>query len=154
MLTVTLAIVVLMETLLRRTDMGIVLRAAVGDREGAGTLGISVKGVMWRSFAVGGALAAIAGLLLVPVTGASVSSGDSVAFFGFAGMAIGGFGSFAGALTGGLLVGLTTSLVNSFVNPRLGSTSVYVLMLLVLLVRPRGIFGAAGSFGGAKLREL
>jgi branched-subunit amino acid ABC-type transport system permease component len=145
---------VVMETVLHRTRTGVVLRATVEDAEGASLNGIGILKVVLRSFAVAGAIAALAGALIVPVTSASPFLADQVALLGFAGMAIGGYGSFSGALVGGMVVGLLTGLLPIWLDPHLSSVMVYLVMVGFLLVRPRGLFGSAGMFGAARLRDV
>jgi branched-chain amino acid transport system permease protein len=150
----TILIVAVFEAVLRRTGIGLVLRATVEDSEGARLTGIPITKVVLLAFAIGGALAGIAGLLMAPITYAGPLQNSDLTFYGFAGMAIGGFGSFTGAIIGGLFVGLLTNVPANYINPAYMSTLVYGTMLLILGIRPTGLFGAAGSFGSAKLREL
>jgi branched-subunit amino acid ABC-type transport system permease component len=145
---------VVMEVVLHRTRTGVVLRATVEDSEGASLNGISILRVVLRSFAVAGAIAALAGALVVPVTSASPFLADQIALLGFAGMAIGGYGSFTGALVGGMVVGLLTGLLPIWVDPHLSKVLVYLVMVGFLLLRPRGLFGSAGMFGAARLRDV
>ena len=154
MVGITLVIIGLFEFGVRRTSIGLVLRATVEDTEGARLAGVSVTRVVMVSFATAGALAAIAGILIAPVTFASPYPNSDLAFYGFAAMAIGGFGSFTGAIVGGFIVGILTNVPALWVNSNYMSLIVYGAMLLVLWVRPAGLFGVAGSFGSAKLREL
>ncbi|MFZ0668359.1 MAG: branched-chain amino acid ABC transporter permease [Acidimicrobiales bacterium] len=147
-------IAVVFEGFLRKTRMGLLLRASVEDPEGALLAGISVRKVTLRAFAAGGLLAAIAGLLVVPLTDASSNIATQVGLWSFVGMGIGGFGSFSGALVGGLIAGLITGIGQVYVNPSLVNLIVYVVLVAVLLIRPTGLFGARGGFGTAKLREI
>ena len=73
---------------------------------------------------------------------------------GFAGMAIGGFGSFAGSLVGGLVVGLIAGLTPTLAPPHLALPLLWIIVVAVLLVKPMGLWGAAGLFGSAGLREV
>ena len=143
MIGVTLLIAVVMEVVIRRTRMGLVLRATVQDREGASLCAIHVTRVVFRAFALAGALAAIAGLLMVPATSASAALAPKLTLYGFAGMAIGGYGSFKGALLGGIIIGVASSVAASYIDASFVSVVVYGLVLAILLLRPRGLFGAA-----------
>jgi branched-chain amino acid transport system permease protein len=154
MLGATLFIVLVFEVVLRRTGVGLVLRATVEDNEGARLAGIPVTKVVLVAFAVGGALAGIAGMLMAPITFASPFPSADLSFYGFAGMAIGGFGSFSGAIVGGLLVGVLTNVPAIWVNPSFMSLIVYAAMLLILAIRPAGLFGSPGAFGSARVREI
>ena len=93
--------------------------------------------------ALGGGLACLAGFMVAPVSTASVFVGDRFALFGFAAMAIGGYGSFRGAIAGGLIVGLITGLTPVWFNASLTQPLVFAALLTVLLVRPAGLFGRA-----------
>jgi branched-subunit amino acid ABC-type transport system permease component len=147
-------VTVIMELVLKRTKTGLFLRATVADVQGARLSGVRVMKVVLWSFAGAGALAAIAGLLMVPYTSASSGLAGNLALDGFAGMAIGGYGSFKGAMLGGLVVGLASKLPLVWINPNWTTLIVYSLMLIILFVRPRGLFGTAGAFGSARLRSV
>lgn len=154
MMAVTVVIAILTELLMRRSTVGLLLRATVLDREGARLVGVPVLKVVLGTFGAAGILAALVGVLMAPVTFASPFVGEQFLLLGFAAMAIGGFGSFAGAFVGGVLVGLISNIVPIFIDPNLTSTALYLVLLVVLLVRPTGLFGAAGGFGAARLREV
>ena len=154
MLGVAFIITVVMEFFVMRTRTGLFLRATVADQQGARLSGISVMKVVLWAFAGAGVLAAVAGLLMVPYTQASSQLAGNLALFGFAGMAIGGYGSFKGAFLGGLVVGLATQLPGVWINPAWTEAIVYLLMLSILFARPRGLFGIAGAFGSARLRNV
>jgi branched-chain amino acid transport system permease protein len=148
------AVTVAMDLVLSRTGLGAVLRAVIIDPDGAALLGIDVRKVITVSFAVAGALAVAAGFLLVPITSASIFVGDRLALLGFVAMALGGFGSFRGAIAGGIVVGLLTAVGPVVVNPLLVQPLLLVIMILVLVIRPGGFFGAAGQYGRGALREV
>jgi branched-subunit amino acid ABC-type transport system permease component len=154
MIGITLVVSLLLERGLNRTGLGLILRVTVEDAEGARLGGVGVGKVVFYSFAFAGALAAIAGGLLAPVTFASVANASSLVLLGFAGMAIGGYGSFNGALVGGLLVGLMSTIIPLYLDAQYVNLIIYGLMILVLVVRPKGLFGTAGRFGSAALREV
>jgi branched-chain amino acid transport system permease protein len=136
------------------TGLGSILRAVISDPEGAALLGIPVGRVVAIAFALAGVLAVAAGFLLVPFTSASVFVGDRLALFGFVAMAIGGFGSFRGAVVGGVVVGLITGVAPVLIDPLLVQPLLLGLLIAVLVIRPGGLFGAAGQFGAAALREV
>jgi branched-chain amino acid transport system permease protein len=154
MISLTIVISVGLELVLRRTKIGLLLRVTVEDVEGAQIGGVSVSRVVFLAFAFGGGMAALAGALLSPLTFASVGLSTELILYGFAGMAIGGFGSFVGALVGGLSVGVVSELVATFWNPNYVDLVIYGSMVALLVVRPRGLFGAPGGFGAAALREV
>jgi branched-subunit amino acid ABC-type transport system permease component len=154
MFVVTVLIVVAFEVFVRRTHAGLYLRMTFEDAEGAALQGVSVRRVILVAFGVGGAVAAIAGALVVPVTEATTQVSLSLGLYGFAGLAIGGYGSFVGALIGGLFVGIVQSLVPVWLNVDLAPAVVYGVLIAVLVVRPQGLFGKAGAFGAGALREV
>lgn len=139
---------------IRRTSIGLRLRAIVQDPEGAELMGIRVERLIVAAFGAGGALAALAGLLMAPVTGASVFVSTQFSLYGFVAMALGGYGSFSGAVTGGLLVGLITSWLSIAVTPTTDELVLYGLLVAFLTYRPRGLFGRAGAFGASGIREV
>jgi branched-chain amino acid transport system permease protein len=134
---------------LQRSKYGLAMRAAALDQEAAMTMGVSVGGVFALSWAIAGALAAIAGSLLA--TGAGVDRQLwIVALVALPAIILGGLDSLEGAVVGGLLIGVAEALVGTYQNqyaPWLGDNvalvAPYALMLAVLLVRPYGIFGTA-----------
>jgi branched-chain amino acid transport system permease protein len=73
---------------------------------------------------------------------------------GFVAMALGGFGSFRGAIAGGIVVGLLTSVGPVVVNPLLVQPLLLVVLIVVLVIRPGGFFGAAGQYGAGALRDV
>lgn len=133
----------------RYTRFGLAMRAASFDQEAALTQGISVGNVFAMSWAMAGALAAIAGTLLATNAGVDRQLWI-VALVALPAIIVGGLDSLPGAVIGGLAVGVVEAMVGSYQRdfaPWLGdnvaSVSPYVLMLLVLLVKPYGIFGTA-----------
>lgn len=154
MVAVTVVIAVAIDLILRRTGVGQAVRATLEDREGAQLAGIRTQSIVRNTFALAGVLAALAGYLIAPITGAEPTVGTTQALYGFAAVAIGGFGSFGGAVTGGLIVGLTTGIVPAFLEPAYVTPVVIGIMFLVLLVRPQGLRGAAGLFGARAQRDV
>lgn len=155
MFAVVVVCVASLEGLLRWTGAGTVMRATFTDLEGASLAGVAVRGVMIRAFVAGCALAAVAGFLIAPLTAASVRIADQFAFYGFAAMAIGGFGSFAGAAVGGFIVGLIQQIPVIWLDPSAAAMLIYGAMVVILLIRPQGLFGSGGSaFGAAAVRDV
>jgi branched-subunit amino acid ABC-type transport system permease component len=148
------AVTITIEIVIRRTELGRIFRATLEDPEGARLLGINTRTVVLSAFGLGGAMAALAGFLIAPITAASAFNALDLAFFGFAGMAIGGFGSFAGALVGGVMVGLLSGILPVIGVPHLVVPLCWLIVVLVLLFRPAGLWGAAGLFGARRLREV
>lgn len=103
-------------------------------------LGISLKPVLTLVFGLGVALAAVAGVLSAPLAGVQPAMGVNVGTAAFVVVTIGGLGSLLGAVVSGLLVGQVVSLTIYF-QPRVAEASMYVLMAVILLLRPRGLMG-------------
>jgi branched-subunit amino acid ABC-type transport system permease component len=150
----SLIVVVGIELLLRRTEIGRVFRITLEDREAAALLGINVRSVIRYTFMCAGALAMFAGVLIAPVVSASAFNAIGLAFAGFAAMAIGGFGSIRGTLLGGLIVGVVSGVTAGLLNPNCTAPILVLLLIAVLIVRPTGLLGSAGLFGAARAREV
>lgn len=122
------------------TPYGRILRAGSRDPEMVELLGINLPRVMTAVFGLGCALAAIAGVLAAPLWAVSPSMASNAIMPAFVIVAIGGLGSFAGAVVAGLAVGIVMSLTIQF-KPDAAAASMYVFMFIVMLLRPRGLFG-------------
>lgn len=142
--------------ILKRTRIGIIIRAGVQDSEMVQALGINVRRVFTLVFAMGSALAAIGGVAAAPFLGVNLGLGAEVQLQGFIAVVIGGMGSFVGAAVGSLLVGLARAFGDQLVlsgiqlpwmeeavkmSPSIARASTVLIMALVLLVRPAGLFG-------------
>ena len=147
MMATTLVLVAALFAFFRYTRLGLAMRAASYDQEAALAQGVSVSMVFATSWALAGALAAIAGAFVG--TGAGIDQQTwIIAFKALPAIILGGLDSLEGAVVGGLAVGLVESLVATYqpdLAPWLGQNfafvSPYVLMLVVLLIRPYGLFG-------------
>ena len=125
------------------TRTGLAMRATSEDHELARGVGINVPRVFGLSWAIAGIIATISGVLLATITGVSLSLA-TVALVAFPAILLGGLESFPGAIVGGLLVGLATALVQASSVQVIRSTSEiapYILLLIVLVIRPEGLFG-------------
>lgn len=131
--------------LFMRTRLGRVLRASTESLRGATLVGIDVRTVFAAMWGVGAAVGAIAGILAAPTLLFSPDMGARPLLLGFAAMALGGFGSFVGAVVGGVLLGLIQVGAGFYVSTTLGDLSGLLLIFLVLLVRPEGIFRTSES---------
>jgi branched-chain amino acid transport system permease protein len=123
-----------------RTAFGRVVRAGVQDPDMVGALGISLKPYMTAIAALGVGLAGLAGVLLAAISSVHPAMGAEILTAAFVVVVIGGLGSFWGVIAAAVLVGVVRGLTIYF-NPSWGEASMYLLMALVLLVRPRGLFG-------------
>jgi len=140
---ILLAVIVLIVGLalfLQKTAIGTIVRAGSRDPMMVRLLGISLKPVLTLVFGLGIALAALAGVLSAPLAGVQPAMGVNVGTAAFVVVTIGGLGSLLGAVVSGLLVGQVVSLTIYF-QPRVAEASMYVLMAVILLVRPRGLMG-------------
>ena len=125
---------------LEKTPYGMIIRAGSRDGEMVRILGINLRPIFTVVFGLGSALAAIAGVLMAPVAGVQPAMGTDVGTAAFVVVTIGGLGSFWGAVIAGLLVGEVVSLSILFWPP-IAQASMYILMAVVLLTRPRGLLG-------------
>jgi branched-chain amino acid transport system permease protein len=137
---VALAAVVATWFLVYRTAFGRVVRAGVQNPDMVGALGISLQPYMTAIAAIGIGLAGLAGVLLAPISGVHPAMGAEILTAAFVVVVIGGLGSFWGVIAAAALVGVVRG-VTIYVNPSWGEASMYFLMALVLLARPRGLLG-------------
>ena len=144
--------------LITRTRLGIQIRAGESDREMIAALGVDITRLYTVVFALGAALAGLAGALVGALQSVQVGMGEPVLILAFVVIVVGGIGSIKGALIGALLVGLTDTLGRSFlpgifklfmepssatsIGSALGTMLIYVLMAVVLILRPTGLYGA------------
>jgi branched-chain amino acid transport system permease protein len=138
-LAVCVVIAAVLFLVIHRTRFGGMIRAAAEKPEMVEALGIPVSRVQMAVFALGTALAMLAGALSAPLTSVYPNMGDGVLIISFVVVVIGGIGSIAGAFWGALLIGLVDTLGKALV-PDLAGIAVYVLMAAVLLWRPTGLF--------------
>jgi branched-chain amino acid transport system permease protein len=139
-LVATAVLLIALKLFLTYTPFGRILRAGSRDPEMVEVLGIALPRVMTAVFGLGCALAAAAGVLAGPLWAVSPSMAANAIMPAFVVVSIGGLGSFAGAVISGLLVGVVTTLTIQF-KPEAAAASMYVLMFLVMLIRPRGLLG-------------
>jgi branched-chain amino acid transport system permease protein len=127
--------------LLQRTPFGRVVRAGVQNPEMVGALGISLEPYMASVAFIGIGLAALAGVMLAPIFAVHPAMGQEIITSAFVVVVIGGLGSFWGVVIAAGIVGVTKGLVTAWGYPQYSEAAIYLLMLLVLLVRPRGLLG-------------
>jgi len=143
---VLLVIIVALVVFLQRTRVGLRLRAAVQDNEMIAALGTNTQLLYMMNFGLGILLAGVAGVLASGMLGLNPQSGNALLMPAFVTVIVGGMGSIFGAVAGGLLIGLTISIVTLYI-PAASEIAMYILMAVILLVRPRGLFGEEGIFG-------
>lgn len=127
-----------------RTRAGIVVRAAVQDSEMLDGLGVNVSWVFTLTFAASAALAAVAGVLLAPWFTVYPTMGVEMILLAFIVVILGGMGSIGGSVVAALLIGVAQTLLALKFNPQRASILVFAMMILVLIWRPRGLFGKEG----------
>ena len=143
--------------LITKTRIGVQIRAGENDREMVSALGVNISKLYTFVFALGAALAGLAGALVGAIQSVEVGMGEPVLILAFVVIVIGGIGSVKGALIGSILVGLTDTLGGIFlpklfglfmdlatatnVGSSIASMSIYILMSIVLVWRPTGLFG-------------
>jgi branched-subunit amino acid ABC-type transport system permease component len=127
-----------------RTRAGIIVRAAVQDSEMLDGLGVNVRRVFTLTFAASGALAALAGLLLAPVFTVYPQMGVEMILLAFIVVILGGMGSLGGSVVAAFIIGIAQSLFSLWMNPQRVAIAIFGIMIVVLIVRPRGLFGREG----------
>ncbi len=135
---VTLALWLMMSV----TDTGRAIRAVAKEKLGAELAGIDVAHIYAVTFGLGTACVAIAACLLIPSFYVNPSAGNAFVLVAFTIVVLGGMGSVPGALIGGLVIGVVESLSSLFLGESLGQIGIFLLFIVVLLVRPNGLFGA------------
>jgi branched-chain amino acid transport system permease protein len=156
---VGLAVALMLYWLIARTRLGMLIRAGASNRTMLGALGVNVTLLYTLVFALGAALAALAGVMAGPIFTVESGMGESVLILAFV-IVIGGIGSIRGAFVAALLVGLVDATGRAYLRPLLGvfisnaaaanagpalaSMSIYILMAAVLFVRPQGLFPPRG----------
>lgn len=142
---VALAAGLLLFLFLSRTRLGLYIRAAVQDSETLSALGTHVGRLYAISFALGVFMAGLAGVLAAGQLGLSPTMGDTLLLPSFIALVIGGLGSLIGSFLGGLLVGIVTAIAGQYF-PEISQFAAFLLLAVMLLVRPRGLFGQEGFF--------
>lgn len=125
-----------------RTKAGLIMRATQVDRTTARTFGINVDRVYMGTFALGAGLAALAGVLIVPIQQAHYLMGGDTLLLSFIVVIIGGLGSLRGTLIAALVIGLSDGVISMFFAPTLAKILATLLVAMVLVFRPQGLFGA------------
>ncbi len=157
---VTLVVAALMYLLIMRTRLGMLIRAGASNREMVGALGVNIKLLYTLVFGLGAALAGFAGLMQAPILTVQIGMGENILIAAFVVVTIGGIGSIRGAFVAALLVGLADTVGRAFVpdvlhaflsesassslGRALSSMMIYLVMAIVLIARPEGLFPAAG----------
>jgi branched-chain amino acid transport system permease protein len=157
---VALAVALFLYLVVMRTRLGMLIRAGASNREMVGALGINIKLLYTLVFGIGAALAGLAGLMQAPILTVSIGMGENILILAFVVIIIGGIGSIRGAFIASIFVGLVDTVGRAFLPelfklvmspsaasaaaPAVSSMLIYLLMAIVLVVRPEGLFPAPG----------
>src|ERR1700745_3714550 len=158
---VALAVAAMLYVVVMRTRVGMLIRAGASNREMIGALGINIKLLFTLVFGLGAALAGLARLMQAPILTGQIGMGENILILAFVITVIGGIGSIRGALVAALFVGFIDTLGRAFfpdmlrlvlsreaastLAPALSSMLIYLLVALVLVVKPEGLFSAGGK---------
>ncbi|WP_454633307.1 branched-chain amino acid ABC transporter permease [Bradyrhizobium cenepequi] len=156
---VALLVAALLYLVVMRTRIGMLIRAGASNREMIGALGINIKLLFTLVFGLGAALAGLAGLMQAPILTVQIGMGENILILAFVIIVIGGIGSIRGAFLAAIFVGLIDTLGRAFLPdllrkvlsgaaastaaPALSSMLIYLVMAIVLVLRPEGLFPAA-----------
>jgi branched-chain amino acid transport system permease protein len=140
---VTALVLVALWLFLERTNIGLVIRGGSRDPLMVRALGVDLRRIWLLVFGIGSALAGLAGILAGPMRSVYAEMGVTTVIESFVVVVVGGMGSLPGAIVAGLLIGQVVS-VTTFFAPKLAEINVFLVMALVLLLRPSGLFGEAG----------
>ena len=160
LIVVTLAVAAFLYFLVMRTRIGMLIRAGASNREMVGALGVNIKLLYTLVFGLGAALAGLAGLMQAPILTVQIGMGENILILAFVITVIGGIGSVRGSLVAALLVGFIDTLGRAYLHDMLkamlsqeaastagtalSSMLIYLLMAVVLVVKPEGLFSAGG----------
>lgn len=139
-LVVTAVVMLALDHVLRRTRIGKAVRAVAANRQAAALMGINVAAIVVLAFVVSSGLAGLAGLLIAPITTASVFMGLSIALKAFSAAIVGGLTSPRGCIAGGFLLGCVEALVGLW-RAEMREITIFALIILVLVIKPEGLFG-------------
>ena len=144
-----------------KTRLGMLIRAGAANRTMVEALGINIDRLFLIVFAIGASMAGLAGMLIAPITEASIGMGNDIIIIAFVVVIVGGIGSIKGAFYAGLIIGLMETLSRSYLDdllklfipgnyaetaaPAISAMVVYILMAAILAFRPQGLFPPAGA---------
>ena len=141
-LLMTALIMVVLSFFINKTKLGKAMRAVSEDKNAASLMGISVNRTITLTFAIGSALAAIAGVLLCSFnTSLMPTTGSMPGIKAFTAAVFGGIGSIPGAFLGGLLLGIIEAMAKAYISTNLANSIVFAVLIVVLLVKPAGLLG-------------
>jgi branched-chain amino acid transport system permease protein len=151
-----LVVAVALYFLIVKSRLGMLIRAGASNRTMVSALGVNITRLYWIIFALGAALAGLGGMLITPITQASVGMGNQIIIVALVVVIVGGIGSVQGAFYAALIIGMIDTLGRSYLDdllklfmstsyaetaaPALSEMSIYILMAIVLVIRPEGLF--------------
>jgi branched-chain amino acid transport system permease protein len=138
---IMIAVMIATHLFFERTLLGKALKAAAADRDAAALVGIDVRRMVMWSFALAALVAAIAGVSITPLIFTDYNAGTTLGFKGFSAAMLGGIGSLHGAAVGGLLLGVLESLSGGLISSQFKDATAFLVLLLVLFLRPHGLLG-------------
>lgn len=136
----TLTVMFGLDYVLRKTKIGKAVRAVAANQQAASLMGINVTAIVILSFVMSSGLAGLAGLLIAPITTASVFMGLTIALKAFSAAIVGGLSSPRGCIAGGILLGCIEAIVGLW-RAEMREITLFLLIILVLMVKPEGLFG-------------
>jgi len=138
---ITLLVVLLLAYMFRFTMVGKALRACAINRDATKLMGINAKAMITLSFAISGAIGGVAGIIITPITLMEYDRGAALGIKGFSTAIVGGVGNSSGAVVAGLMIGILESFFAGFISSGYKDAFAFLIMLLVLFVRPGGLLG-------------
>lgn len=144
LIAVGLVVIAAVWLFLERSRIGLVIRASLTDKEMARAFGNNIPRIYTFVFASGVAIAAFAGALMTPLRGVGPATGASILLTAFIVVVVGGLGSYRGSVVAGLSLGMIDMLVARYVSFRLSGITIIGVLVVVLILKPRGLFGVEG----------
>jgi branched-subunit amino acid ABC-type transport system permease component len=144
LIAVGLVVIAAVWLFLERSKIGLVIRASLTDKEMARAFGNNIPRIYTFVFASGVAIAAFAGALMTPLRGVGPATGASILLTAFIVVVVGGLGSYRGSVVAGLSLGMIDMLVARYVSFRLSGITIIGVLVVVLILKPRGLFGVEG----------
>lgn len=138
---ITIVVVILLHYFFNKTRVGKAMRATSFNPRAAALMGVNVNRMILFSFALSGALGAVAGIIIVPITTLSYDIGVMLGLKGFAAAVLGGYGNSVGAIIGGLALGLLESFGAGMISSTYKDVIAFAILLLVLFLKPSGLLG-------------
>lgn len=140
---ITSVVMLALMIFLRKSNLGMILRASTTDKLMVDALGINISRILTLGFSLGIALAALAGAVAAPMVAVEPDMGLNMILQSFVVTVVGGLGSLGGAIVGGIIIGQVVAFTSLFAG-EYADVAIYFVMAIILLVRPRGLFGELG----------